>query len=879
MASLIRTAACGLAISCGVLRAASAQQSCDTSPTQIPTLLTVEGGGSLGVYEAGVTFALVETFKRKWLGESHPTFSRLPPFCLAIATGASAGSINAFIAATNWCDARVSSRPEASMLWRVWITTGIMQLLPVRGEDPTPDNAVFARRHFDEYIEPRLKEWWKGASWIPDCHVEFGATATRLYADSLSAVGGITARNQRLAFALTVQGVDSTVGEPIVRQFLPELRMQRGSFGSLNTLPATRGDTVQWRDVFTLLKVSSAFPVAFEPLELQYCAYEESARVGTPSGCGKTGVALDGGVFDNAPLSLSYALSFSHNRTRTATTMLFLSPDRPRIWYGGGALEVAAESQRQARMRPHGLETLAQLAGEMIPTARQYELQIAGRVVPMELFLRLTGEQRFVVKQQGSMVGTEARPDSVADVVRLVDEGFRATTRWHPVAGDWLGGFGAFLGRPLREYDFHVGMYDALVLVAENLLCDPERVQAYFAKASGAGESLRGCVARELWGLIANPPIPMGDVAPRVLAALYHDEFTRPRGAAPLARVVASPLTSADSTFLVIDGVREALHAVRGREAREEESVSWYHPEAFLLRKHCIRHDLGNAAFCGSKVVAFFDSLRNDREANRIVQHWSRAADCSVTNDLIRGAKVRIFTTNAWRRPDSCRVERTFAQMANDPEGHLYEMSRQVLSRLEEQTPARAVSGKASGALYYLHASLGDRHRRNSDIGRSTIPLHAKWRPLFYALPSSWGLTPNIRGLGEIGWEARRHIRDWPLTLTFPLRVRPLSQIGNENQRDHTLVIPGVRLEHKALPLATRFGVQTDFWLRPSDPFTHWYRGETTGLYLSMFGKFNVTFTPIPRGLPTYRRQNSTILTIGLGDLNGLLYWAVGKQD
>src|SRR5688500_1228464 len=139
MSHLVRSVVGVIGFSLTALGTAGAQQSCDSSPTQIPTLLTVEGGGSLGVYEAGVTHALVETFKRKWLGETHPTFSRLPPFCLAIATGASAGSINAFIAATNWCDSRVAARPDASMLWRVWITTGIMQLLPIRGEDPAPD--------------------------------------------------------------------------------------------------------------------------------------------------------------------------------------------------------------------------------------------------------------------------------------------------------------------------------------------------------------------------------------------------------------------------------------------------------------------------------------------------------------------------------------------------------------------------------------------------------------------------------------------------------------------------------------------------------------------------------------------------------------------
>lgn len=876
--SRARALACAIPLAVVGASSAGAQPtSCDTSPFHIPALLTVEGGGSLGVYEAGVTYALVETFKRKWLGETNPTFSRLPPLCLAIATGASAGSMNAFLAATTWCDDHVTGRPEESMFWRAWITTGIMQLLPVRGEDPASDHSVFSRRHFDAYIEPRLREWWKGARWVPDCHVEFGATATRLYADSLPAVGGISARNQRLAFALTVRGIDST-GSPIVRQFLPELRLQRGSFGSLNTLPAARGDTVPWPDVFELLKVSSAFPVAFEPLELEYCTYEETAEVGTPSGCDHRGMALDGGVFDNAPLSLSYALSFSHNLDRTATTLLFLSPDRLRQWPSSGGRDVMRDARAQAAHPPHGLEELLQLAGEMIPTARQYELQIAGRVVPMEVYLRMTDQQRFVVRQQGNVVGSGVRLDSVADAVRLIDQGFRATTHWHPLAGDWLGGFGAFLGRPLREYDFYVGVYDALVLLAENLLCDREHVDAYFVKGPGSGDALRDCVARELQGLVANPPVPMGDVAPRVLAALYHDEFVRRAGEAPRRRAMGSRWSLADSQFVVLDAVREALYEVRVADPSKPRTVAWYHPQAFILSEHCIRKDVANAVFCDSKVVAFFDALRRDRAAYRVVQHWSRAEDCSTVRDILPGAKIRIRITNAWRRPDTCRVERTFAQMATDPEGHLYELSRQVLGRLEERTPAKAASGKASGLLLYLHATFGDRHRRNTDIGRSTIPLHARGRWFWYVLPSSWGLTPNIRGLGEIGWEARRHIRDWPLTLTIPLRVRPWSQIGTENQRDHTLIVPGLRLEHKALPFGTRAGVQTDFWLRPADPFENWYRGETTGLFVSLMGKINVTFTPIPRGLPTYRRQNSTILTMGLGDLNGLLYWAFGAQ-
>src|SRR5688572_28360698 len=222
-----------------VSSAAAQRQSCDTSATQIPTLLTVEGGGSLGIYEARMTFLLVETFKRKWLGESNPTLARLPAFCLSIATGASAGSINAFIAATNWCDARMTNAPEESVYWRTWIRTGIMQLLPAPGEEHSPDSAVFSRRHFDGFIEPELRKAWRGAQWVPGCHVEFGGTATRMSADTIQGVGYLGARNQRMAFALSVTDIDSS-GKPIVKQFLPETKLQRGSFGSLNTLPVQR---------------------------------------------------------------------------------------------------------------------------------------------------------------------------------------------------------------------------------------------------------------------------------------------------------------------------------------------------------------------------------------------------------------------------------------------------------------------------------------------------------------------------------------------------------------------------------------------------------------------------------------------------------------
>src|SRR4029077_1383995 len=91
--------------------------------TRYPTLLTVEGGGSLGVYEAGMTYLLVDVFKRKWRHwPVSPRIDRLLPLCLSVATGASAGNINSFLAAANWCDVNVDPSPEKSLFWTAWIT-------------------------------------------------------------------------------------------------------------------------------------------------------------------------------------------------------------------------------------------------------------------------------------------------------------------------------------------------------------------------------------------------------------------------------------------------------------------------------------------------------------------------------------------------------------------------------------------------------------------------------------------------------------------------------------------------------------------------------------------------------------------------------------
>src|SRR5688572_11771118 len=72
----------------------------------VPVSLTVSGGVSLGAYEAGYLYYLSETIKL------NPERTRL-----AVATGASAGSINALLAAIEACG-EAEPDPTKTLLFR-----------------------------------------------------------------------------------------------------------------------------------------------------------------------------------------------------------------------------------------------------------------------------------------------------------------------------------------------------------------------------------------------------------------------------------------------------------------------------------------------------------------------------------------------------------------------------------------------------------------------------------------------------------------------------------------------------------------------------------------------------------------------------------------
>jgi hypothetical protein len=718
------------------LHATSAQQpatsrrQCESAP--LPIILTVEGGGSLGVYEAGMTYLLVDIFKRRWLGaHMSATVAGLPALCLAVATGASAGNINGFLAATDWCDGRLSVSPESSVYWTTWVTTGLTQLFE-NPRDTVDEKALFSRSHFDGYIQRQLKRAWSTTQWIPGCRTHFGATVTRLYADSVRGAGAMFARSQRMAFALTLEGMRDSA--PVMRPFAA--RPKRYSFSNLKSLPPDASGHIAWADAFRLIETSSGYPLAFKPLMVSYCTLSVPDH-----GCPDTtaALALDGGVFDNSPVALGYALYYDQ-AFDAQPTVLFVSPDHRRRHPGQQRRDLLASADSIGKARsPEGLEEVAQLVREAIPTARQYEQQLAGQMLPALLRVQALEElqdahralvdslmrhvhrdsvaggdaaSRLLLAMRGSLGASSA---DVSNGPRYDPDGntFRTSGRWHPLSGDWIGGFGAFFGRPLRQYDFYVGLYDGLMLVAENVLCNDRWRATRLAPTAQppfAAESLRVCIDRSFMALLDDETLPLGSVAPRFMRQLYHDEFDRGPDTPARAWVRSEPLSQSDSILIVMDAVREAMYQVRVMGTGIRPGQHFYQPKEFLAIGHCRRAGIVTGMFCGNGVVAFFDELHRDRDAMAILREWKGAPNCD-----------RSMSEQATRvsPPEDCRVERNFFDMASDPEGSIHALSRRMLRRIDNATPSGG-SGRVASALLFVHGTTSDRYRRGWDFGSTS---------------------------------------------------------------------------------------------------------------------------------------------------------------
>ncbi len=390
------------------------------APGRVDLALTISGGVSLGSYEAGFLHYALEVARR------NPERLAIP-----LATGASAGSVNALLSALAHCGEPAPS-PRQSLFWQVWTPAGFGQLFLPR---EAGRQGVFSRRWLGE-VADRLEQAL--ARGLPEsCQVVLGVAVTRLNPRAVrTADGAIEAPRTEEKFVLRLSGRG-----PGRMPRLDNYADPRHAGEQLLLLERADGE-VDFATVRDLLFASSAFPLAFPPQPLAYCVVQGGAG---PRACtaetARSDLFLDGGFFDNQPLRLAASIASSGLRDDPGGGTRWLpAPDRtearlPRnlafVFLSPDAVDFPGESRRE----PVGaegtvLDLLGQVASSFVRTARSKELYVL----------------------------LEERPEIARQIV--------APRRHLPAASEPLSAFLGFFETEFRTFDFTLGMYEARRLAA-----------------------------------------------------------------------------------------------------------------------------------------------------------------------------------------------------------------------------------------------------------------------------------------------------------------------------------------------------------------------------------------------------------------------------
>ena len=803
----------------------------------MPVVLTIEGGGSLGVYEAGMTWALTQIFKQQSEADPSRRDSRLPHLRLAAVSGASAGSINALFAASAWCMQHDTLAPEQSLFWRVWTTTGITQLLPTAASGGYGDAGLFSRQYFDSVLFKNAKSKWDAAAWRDGCSVPVGVTVTRVVPEHLVLLPGVSARNQRFASTF-----DASVTETNGRHQL-EFRLrgdqQGASMGSLAVLPAYPDGHIGRDTVFKVFEASSGYPLAFGPQILHY-------GDGTPATRRDTALFFDGGVFDNGPLGLGLAVYFGGRDwpfrvVQSAATadsfpvLLYVSPDNRRRWSDSlsdvDRAATTTEDGSSDTTKARGVEAVFALIAGSVPSARQYELQQSIRLVKdLSQAERRFGENEHVSPFENTYT----------------------SARWHPIVGDWMYGFAGFLGRPFREYDFYVGIYDALELLAERVMAP---VRCPDAEPRSAQQ--KQCVAQALGELIRRPAVNLGPVAPRVLRYLYSKEFHEMPVLAlgnDSARVRQQSTANADASIAVNLTIAAAMGALMQDPAQSGV--------AHRLRR-CDDHGILAGVVCSEGLVSVTDSIRAHRDVLATLRQWREAGDSTCDKD----ADIRYS--------GECRADARFLEVVDDPILAMHAIARLLIERLLVTTPRGGLGDKAVRGIGILYFSMDQPYRRGNDLGQTTVPPRRGGAKLLYVLPSYAYATVGAAA-AEIGWEARRNsYSSTALVLPVRLGFGKYSSSATSAFARHTRLVAGPAFSLKPGFVLSEVRVGENVWFGLDSLTRHSSLADRLSPELSVFligDKLRTAVAYAPRSMIS-RRGFPLLFEFGIGDLNGLTYW------
>jgi hypothetical protein len=381
----------------------------------LPASMTIAGGVSLGAYEAGLVYYTLEGLR------TNPGLTELK-----LATGASAGSVNGFMAVLQSCGAPTPD-PRESLFWKAWIPLGLAELTQPGKADPT---AAFSRTAFEKPLELISRAWAAGLR--ADCDLVFGLSVTRLQPRMVSLKGErITLPRVEEHFVVRVQGRGPGRAPRLTNYADPAWE------GEQTLLVEEKGGEVPFPVLVDALFASTAFPGAFPPQAIRHCVVSRGTGTwqGCPEASARNDAFVDGGVFDNTPVRLAAKMAAAGLRTGEEGARWLDRPDLGRREVPGTMVFNYVSTDVRT-----------------FPAADRE----ATRQVPVSL-LGVAGEV-------GASFYDSARAKNLLYVAEENPEFFDRLVipeRHLPAASAPLGAFFGFFEAGLREFDFALGMYDA----------------------------------------------------------------------------------------------------------------------------------------------------------------------------------------------------------------------------------------------------------------------------------------------------------------------------------------------------------------------------------------------------------------------------------
>lgn len=353
----------------------------------------------MGAYEAGFLYYVVEAFKA---APQQGTLSAL--------AGASAGSINALLSAIESCSPP-QPNPHRSLLWTAWVDLDGQALLT---QPPDSSLALFSRRELLRVAESIKARFVAGLN--RGCRRTLGITLTRTqprWVQLDPQLPPVPQVRERVVVSMGGRGP----GRLPTITHAPELG-SRGRALRL-ALDGADDDFSQLRDA---VLASAAFPVAFAPYSLRVCTGSASAPCTRERA--SMGTFIDGGVFENQPLSLAMQMFRAQTAPARERAYIVLDPTYSPASQQGDSDQIEQSS-------------------------------VVG-------FLR-----RFV-----SAFVNDARSRELADALHhdpKLGERLRVPQRHFPAVSEALFGFFGFLERGFRSFDFTLGMVEARWFLLETL--------------------------------------------------------------------------------------------------------------------------------------------------------------------------------------------------------------------------------------------------------------------------------------------------------------------------------------------------------------------------------------------------------------------------